>query len=210
MNTLLVRYLDGDLTEAEAAALQARLAADPALARDLRGIEAALDRFTCAAPPGPAPDFTDRVMAALPADGRRVRPRLPRWRTWAVAASLVLCIGAGWTLGRLGRPTSPPARTDLAAVAGQPAVHWVRLVYAPGDDRVRQVNVAGDFNGWDAAATPMSREDGVWTAWLALPADDYEYQFVENGGERWLPDPLAARTRDDGFGGRNAVLELGL
>ena len=42
---------------------------------------------------------------------------------------------------------------------------------------------------------------------LVLPPDSYEYMFVEDG-ERWVTDPLAPQTRDDGFGRMNAVLDL--
>jgi hypothetical protein len=31
--------------------------------------------------------------------------------------------------------------------------------------------------------------------------------FIEDG-QRWVTDPLAAQTRDDGFGRENAVLDL--
>jgi len=56
----------------------------------------------------------------------------------------------------------------------------------------------------------MERVGSAWVVWLGLPPDVYEYMFVENGGERWLTDPLAAQTRADGFGGENAVMDLGL
>jgi hypothetical protein len=44
---------------------------------------------------------------------------------------------------------------------------------------------------------------------LALPPGDYEYMFVVDDGQ-WVTDPLAVETRDDGFGGQNAVLEVDL
>ncbi len=53
----------------------------------------------------------------------------------------------------------------------------------------------------------MRREGGAWVIQLMLPPQTYEYMFVENGQE-WVTDPLATQTRDDGFGRRNAVLDL--
>jgi 1,4-alpha-glucan branching enzyme len=38
-----------------------------------------------------------------------------------------------------------------------------------------------------------------------VPGRRYQYQFVVDG--RWVTDPLAPAA-DDGFGGRNAVLDL--
>jgi 1,4-alpha-glucan branching enzyme len=85
----------------------------------------------------------------------------------------------------------------------------VRLVYVPREANVDNVAVAGSFNGWNPASIPLRREDGVWSTILVLPAGSYEYMFVENG-ERWVTDPLAVRTRDDGFGTMNAVLDVEL
>lgn len=217
MHTLLTRYLDGGLTEEEARAFQALLARDPALAREVKEIEFSVERFTAArfCPDGGA---VDRVMGALPAVHPVVRRRRLRvTRALAMAATLVLCVGLGWVAGRQGAPDA--GRGDLAQAptlavvsggAGAPAVRWVRLVHVPTDPATSQVAVVGDFNGWDPAATPMTRHGDAWVAWLALPVAEYEYQFVEDGGERRVADPLATTTRDDGFGGVNAVLNLEL
>jgi hypothetical protein len=72
----------------------------------------------------------------------------------------------------------------------------------------RTVAVAGDFNGWRPEATPLRRgEGGTWSVRLPLePGRRYQYQFVVDG--RWVTDPSAPAAADDGFGGRNAVLDL--
>ncbi|MFO7607946.1 MAG: hypothetical protein R6X35_01935 [Candidatus Krumholzibacteriia bacterium] len=215
MDTLLARFLDGDLTEDEARTLQARLAVDKALAAELRGLEAALDNFAALRGNPDAPAFADRVMQALPPAARTAgRPGRAPWRAFALAATVLLSLGLGWVSGRQGAgpaPRQPEAAAFVAAPAAADApLRWVRLVHVPADPAVERVAVAGDFNGWDAGATPMARRGNAWVAWLALPADVYEYMFVENDGERWVTDPLALHTRDDGFGGENAVLDLGL
>jgi 1,4-alpha-glucan branching enzyme len=69
------------------------------------------------------------------------------------------------------------------------------------------VAVVGAFNDWRPEATPLSDDDhdGVWDARVILPTGQHEYMFVVDG-ERWVPDPLAGRYVDDGFGRQNAVL----
>jgi 1,4-alpha-glucan branching enzyme len=106
---------------------------------------------------------------------------------------------------------APAGREFVAAVPSSDArpLRLARLVLVPDDPNIRQVAVAGDFNGWNPEETFMERRGSAWVAWLELPADVYEYVFVVDG-ERWLVDPLAVRTRADGFGGENAVLDLSL
>jgi len=42
--------------------------------------------------------------------------------------------------------------------------------------------LAGDFNEWNPAATPMKRDhSGKWTAKLMLAPGRYEYKFVADG-----------------------------
>ena len=68
-----------------------------------------------------------------------------------------------------------------------------------------EVCIAGSFNDWHPAATPMiSRGAGKWAKELALPPGRYEYRLVVNG--QWLDDPTAKETVPNPFGGFNAVL----
>jgi len=81
------------------------------------------------------------------------------------------------------------------------------VMFAPD---AQQVALAGTFNQWDPAATPLVRtgSPGVWAATLTLPTGQHQYAFVVDGA-RWVLDP-AAPAVDDGFGGgrRNSVLSL--
>jgi 1,4-alpha-glucan branching enzyme len=106
----------------------------------------------------------------------------------AAAAALALLIG----------PPAPPSAATSAVT--------VRFVLFAPD--AKQVGVAGTFNQWDAAATPLVRTGsaGLWTATLNLPAGQHQYAFVVDGA-RWVPDPGAPAV-DDGFGRRNSVLAL--
>ena len=50
------------------------------------------------------------------------------------------------------------------------------------------VFLAGIFNGWDPAATPMIKDaKGNWDVALALPPGRYEFKFVVDG--QWCCEP---------------------
>jgi len=78
-----------------------------------------------------------------------------------------------------------------------------------GDNKAHIVAIAGDFNGWNPQANLLEDPDGdgIWTATLDLEPGRYEYMFVLDG-EKWFPDPNALRYVKDGFGNRNAILEI--
>ena len=69
------------------------------------------------------------------------------------------------------------------------------------------VSVVGDFNGWDATATPMVRDakSGEWSAKITLLPGRHIYAYVVNG-EKWIVDPLKPQIPDAGYGPANAVV----
>jgi len=77
------------------------------------------------------------------------------------------------------------------------------------DNQTHTVAIAGDFNGWDPQANILkdTEGDGIWTGTLKLEPGRYEYMFVLDG-EKWFPDPNALRYVKDGFGNKNAILEI--
>jgi len=77
------------------------------------------------------------------------------------------------------------------------------------DNKPHTVAIAGDFNGWNPQANLLEDPDGdgIWTGTLKLEPGRYEYMFVLDG-EKWFPDPNALRYVKDGFGNRNAILEI--
>ena len=121
---------------------------------------------------------------------RDVRLRVRPWTlvpAFAAALALVLV---------LVRPAPTPTASPVT----------VRFVlFAP---EAHDVSLAGTFNQWDPAATPLVRTGtpGVWSATLTLPAGQHQYAFVVDGA-RWVADPGAPAV-DDGFGRRNSVLSL--
>ncbi len=119
--------------------------------------------------------------------GRAVTLRLrPVW-TLALAAGLATVLLLPWSNGG---PT-PGVAQGIANFVG----------HFPG---ARSVEVVGSFNDWSRGTLHLSDDDhdGIWHAEAVLPAGQHEYMFVVDGenGERWVPDPLAGRYVDDGFG----------
>jgi hypothetical protein len=235
MDTLLARYFDGELSDREAREFLDAVGSNPKLERELRAYEHVLALGSqLPVPPAPA-GFTQRVMSELDAGGGVERGR--RWWesfifrpapvVFAAAAIILAFIGGWW----IAQTSIPPVRTALETsgesgmtTAVTPEVvpvfvnqspvtqggyRYVRLAFVPGDSSVSSVQVAGNFNDWDPKTTPLRRQDGVWSTVLVLPPGSYEYMFVVDE-RQWVTDPLAVETRDDGFGGQNAVLEIDL
>ena len=216
MESQLVRYLEGDLGEVEAMQFLDAIARDPALEADLRAHEHLLAAAARLAPPAPSPSFADAVMEEIRQPKTVVRPRSPRpssiWiRRATLAASMALLFLAGYAVSQRGLTPRDATLTGesfvVDASTAPTGFRMARLVYVPTDRDPSQVSVAGTFNGWSSQELPMQKEGPYWTAAIVLPEGNYEYMFVEDG-EHWVTDPLATQTRDDGFGGRNAVLDL--
>lgn len=232
MDALLTRYFDGDLSDSEARAFLDAVEASPELEKELRAYERTLVLGKKLPTPEVPADFTKRVMVQVTSGthprGGFVWPAFLqiRWATLATAtvAAAVAFIGGWWmardtgvapltrTVSRAPVTTTAidvsPMFVSQASMAGNGS-RYVRLAYVPTDPSVESVTVAGDFNGWDPESTHLRRQNGAWTTILVLPAGNYEYMFVEDG-TRWVTDPLAVETREDGFGGMNAVLDVEL
>ena len=132
------------------------------------------------------------------------------WRTpVAIAAAFLLGIGVGQLRPDSGTAPLPEA-TVVLAEAELPVAHPdeipVRLVLLAPD--ATEVSVAGTFNDWDPSRFSLERsEDGLFHAVVHLPRGRHEYMFVVDG-THWRTDPTASLAVDDGFGNRNAVLEI--
>lgn len=121
-------------------------------------------------------------------------------RTARVATGDARLASANDTL-QLATP-SGHTRRATAHEARQPVGFELQLA----DASVRQVTLAGDFNGWDTTALPMARdpERGIWRVSVPLAPGRHTYSYVVNG-TRWIIDPLAPRTTDDALGSSNVV-----
>lgn len=122
----------------------------------------------------------------------------------ALAASLALVISDVFA----ARPPAPSqgVAVTMPPVVVEPQVRAVRFTLVASG--ASQVAVAGSFNGWNVAATPLERVgDDTWTAEIPLGAGRYVYQFVIDG-KRWMADPNAPRDPGDDFGATNSVVTV--
>lgn len=148
----------------------------------------------------------DRLVRAIHAEALRQRrappvTMLPWWIALA-AASIAFVVGLG--AGRVNN-ASPSTSTRAAAVPADSGQRSVEFVFvAPS---ARNVSLVGDFNGWDAAATPMRRMDRrtTWSVAVQLPAGRHVYAFVVDG-DAWIADPQAPIAPEQWFGQRNSVV----
>lgn len=76
--------------------------------------------------------------------------------------------------------------------------------YAP---RANEVQLAGDFNGWDPSKTPLRKDrEGRWRVSLSLPNGRYQYRFLVDG--QWQNDQRPVECVPNAFGSWNCVLEV--
>ena len=170
--------------------------------------------------PVPGSDARARVIqSAVEARRPRRAPlRLGAWlepRTFtmrpitAAAAALVLIAGGALLSQRLrGGPVERSAggvRAGMEQAAESRSVRFVLVT--PTASRVALV---GDFNGWDATATPMRHEPtgGVWSVTLPLSTGWHSYAFVVDGAQ-WIHDPEAPLAPPDDFGAPRSVVVVG-
>ncbi len=107
------------------------------------------------------------------------------------------------------------ARNDLYRTGlrrpTSPFVHGktVTFYYLDAAGEATSVSVAGNFNGWDPEATPLTwHAPGLWSVQVTLNVPDwYSYKFVINGTE-WVVDPENLNREPDGFGGQNARVNV--
>ena len=179
--------------------------------------------------PRPRPTSIDDVMTRV--RGQRIEPAprgtvvtMRRWLTQRhmvavsplqlIAACIVIGAAIGvvrWSPASRVSPSTPNA-TPITPVSLAESGHAARrderpvqFVFVAKD--ARTVTIAGDFNDWNATATPLRRAgaDGVWSIVLPLQPGRHLYSFVVDG-RRWAPDAEAPRAPEDEFGESSVVL----
>jgi hypothetical protein len=113
---------------------------------------------------------------------------------------------------KIGQPPVVVANDPPSRLPATPATDTVvTFVFVTHD--ASRVSLVGDFNQWIADATPMKRigNSNAWTVTVPLSVGRHTYSFHAVGadGEKWLADPNAPATPDDGFGRRNSVVLVG-
>ena len=128
---LLVRYACGDLTLAEAASLQAQLAADPALAREAESLQRAFESIGTAAAVEPPAHLRQKVLNAVAQSARSNDTSLTerakshkRWSTTVLGllatAATVACVALLVDRAQLQRDAK--LQTQAAAMLREPNV----------------------------------------------------------------------------------------
>jgi hypothetical protein len=115
-------------------------------------------------------------------------------RTWS--------IGLTRRLGRASARSSDFPRLSQS-VGGESKNGSVTLRLSVTDAPTGEVAIAGDFSEW--RPIPMVREGEQWVVHLSLAPGVYHYAFRSGTGE-WFMPPSTPGARDDGMGGRLAVL----
>jgi len=205
---LLEGQLVGELSPGE----QQEFAALLALAKHRRAFDA--HRETVALLSGlerqvPSSSFTEEVLACLP--DRRSRswseiwdllwaPRVVRWNVATALALSLVIVATALTWNTL------TSREPIAS-EHRPTVTLFRFTLdAP---RAQHVSLAGDFNGWrtnDIVLADVTGR-GHFSVTLPLKPGRYAYMFVIDGAT-WMTDPRAEVYRDDGFGNKNAIVDI--
>jgi anti-sigma-K factor RskA len=212
IDLLAQRFVDQDLTAEERHLFAGRMGRDGRLRQQVLTLQQVATAASHLPQPAVSAAFVagvlERTSVAAPQPARASRLA---WLTtrhtlqWnlAQAAAAVVVIAAAFGVARSFGPLQPASEPNAGAVA-TPVM--VRLVVLQPD--ARSVHAVGDFNGWDPARTSLQQvSSGVWTVTLPLTPGRYEYMFVVDG-QRWVGDPSALEQADDGFGSRNAVLEV--
>ena len=80
-------------------------------------------------------------------------------------------------------------------------IAWHSSTYIP---------IVGDFNDWDARATPMQRSGsgGVWSVVVPLEPGRHVYAFVVDG-KQWVADVDAPRAPENEFGIPKSIVMVG-
>lgn len=212
---LVQRFLDQELSPEERIRFIAQLGRHEGLRQRAIEMEQLLLDVSCLPRPRVPRDFAERVLSrTAPATSIWTRltrtlfaPRDLQWNLAAAATAALLLVVAGVVATNVRHPaTAPPAVAPPVAAAAAPSRVLVRLVIVhPG---ARSVQVAGDFNGWDPGRTPLDEVSaGAWAVTIPLEPGRYEYMYVVDG-QQWIADPFAVEHKDDGFGSRNAVLDV--
>jgi 1,4-alpha-glucan branching enzyme len=141
----------------------------------------------------------------------RPLPRVSLWRRLFRTRELTIRVSparlSGLSLATIAIMILAFHRPPMTAPAHpvEAAAEPTLIRFALTAPEARAVSLAGDFNGWRPDVAPAERgADGVWRVTLPIPPGSWSYSFVVDG--KFVEDPAAEAWREDGFGGRNAVI----
>jgi hypothetical protein len=180
-----------------------------------RGFESSLrERLLGESAPRPATPTAPTGAGRGSVWGWLVQPRAMRVRPLTLGAGIgaAMAVAAG-LVAVLPRTSAAPRPASSSTIASgvstplSPTVEVRFVLVAPGAHRVC---VLGDFNHWNAAATPLALTPGTSSTWITsvrLEPGRHVYAFMVDGS-RWVVDPTAPRSLDDDFERPSAVLTV--
>lgn len=159
-----------------------------------------------------APDADDLLPAPVEPTARHAL------RASVAAAAAIVLIAGSIVLWRATHSSSEATRASAVtpqAVAAVPASRDVNGESAPVptqfvfDGEARAVTLVGDFNNWDAHATPLEREPGstLWSVTVPIQRGRHVYAFLVDSV--WTIDKRAPVARDADFGVTGSVILVG-
>lgn len=96
-------------------------------------------------------------------------------------------------------------RHDVPVFASEKVKY--HFTYKPTSDKVQQVNLSGNMNGWNYKATPLYKEGDAWSSDLILNQGLYQYRIWEDGQE--MMDANNSKTAPNGMGAFNNTFLVG-
>ncbi len=99
-----------------------------------------------------------------------------------------------------------PVREAVLVVGVQPQAGH-NFTFTALKAGVKQVNVAGQFNGWNTTSHPLREvTPGRFELFVNLPSGVHPYKFVVDG--EWTQDPENPDNADDGSGSLNSITRV--
>lgn len=125
----------------------------------------------------------------------------PAWGV-ALAALATVLVLSPW--GLADRPQGGGGHVATDEAGPEEAAVLVHFRLEARD--AREVQLAGDFTGWEPRYTLNQVREGVWSVVVPVQPGVHQYGFLVDGS-RWRIDPFAPQV-DDGFGGTNSRLDV--
>lgn len=207
---LIQEYIDQHISETEKQQLEQHIQSCPSCREEMKQWQAFFADINELAEEKPVPErITQSIMAEIKSKEVSIQPSwwerlkhiltIPRFSLrWIGAAAVALVAFTVFINFNLFSPgMNPNGLTE------------VQFSLRAGAEQISSVAVVGDFNDWNPNKHLLQDEnnDGIWTASLRLEPGRYEYMFILDG-QKWVPDPEAYRYVRDGFGNKNAVIEI--